>query len=161
MVSFMENFAELPEDCKSYSEFVRICNEVGSKLLPRKPPRDTNLAESPEVVAARRATLRSATSNVQAAQTQLRETCDKTTDNRICKTLQSFEVCTDLEHMKAWKLIRELSGKKSGVIFIQGEDRLNNTWRNHFSKLLSAENLLSNSTGVSISPVFNMNNNIS
>ncbi|CAH1244514.1 Hypp7329 [Branchiostoma lanceolatum] len=155
-----QNFAELPEDCKSYSEFVRICNEVGSKLLPRKPPRDANLTECPEVVAARRATLRSATSNVQAAQTKLRETYDKTTDNRICKTLQSFEVCTDLEHMKAWKLIRELSGKKSGVIFIQGEDRLN-TWKNHFSKLLSAENPLSNSTGVSISPVFNMNNNIS
>ncbi|KAI8507980.1 hypothetical protein Bbelb_142200 [Branchiostoma belcheri] len=151
---------QLPENQRSYSEFVRICNAVGSQLLPRKQPRDSDPVDSPEVSLARRATLRSSTNKVQAAQTQLKKSYDTATENRISKTLQAFETSSDLEHLKAWKLIRELAGKKSGVLFIQGDDRLN-TWKNHFSKLLSADNPQPNSSRVPITPVFNINHNIS
>ena len=39
--------------------------------------------------------------------------------------------------MKAWKLVRELSRKRSGVVFVQGEDR--RTPRSNFAKLLNSD----------------------
>ena len=55
--------------------------------------------------------------------------------------------------------MKELSGKISGLVFIQGDDRLN-AWKTHFSKLLSAD---IQDTGLSrpiISQVFATNQDI-
>eukprot|EP00058_Branchiostoma_floridae_P025263 XP_002610753.1 hypothetical protein BRAFLDRAFT_91539 [Branchiostoma floridae] len=153
-------YANLPDQQKSYSSFVEICNKVGSKRLPRKPPRDPDPVDTIQVSIARRATLRSSTKDVQTAQIQLKKTYDRCEEDRIIKTLQTFEASSAPEHLRAWKLVRELSGKRSGVIFIQGEDRLN-TWKNHFSKLLNNDVPQSSSTGVPITPVFDTNYNIS
>ena len=121
-----------------YTDFVKICNRVGKELLPPKPPRVADPVDDAQVAAARCATLRSSTRNVQAAQTKLKKTFDKCEDERIRQTLQTFESRAANDHLNAWKLVKELSGKKSGVVFIQGDDRLN-AWKTHFSKLLSAD----------------------
>jgi len=140
--------------------FVEICNKVGSKRLPRKPPRDPDPVDDIQVSIARRATLRSSTKDIQTAQTQLKKTYDRCEEDRIIKTLRTFEASSAPEHLRAWKLVRELPGKRSGVIFIQGEDRLN-AWKKHFSKLLNNDVPQSSSTGVSITPVFDTNFNSS
>jgi len=152
------SFSRLPEVQRTYSEFVRICNKVGKEKLPRKPPREPQPVDCPNVTADRRATLRSATKNLQAAQTQLKQSYDKWEDNRVLNTLRAFESGSTVDHVKAWKLVRELSGKRSGVTFIQGEDRLE-AWKNHFSKLLAPDTSQAG-VGPDITPVFDANHSI-
>ncbi|KAI8480349.1 hypothetical protein Bbelb_419420 [Branchiostoma belcheri] len=154
-----QTFTQLPDHLKTYSEFVKICNKVGKEKLPRRPPRDPQPEDSTQVTTARRATLRSSTRNLQAAQAHLKQSYDKWEDERVIKTLQAFESDSTIDHLKAWKLVRELSGKRSGVTFIQGEDRLN-AWKNHFSKLLSSDNPQPSSAS-EITQVYDINLDIS
>jgi hypothetical protein len=155
-----QTFEDLPEPQKNYTSFVKICNRIGIEKLPPKPPYEPAPVDNIQVSKARKATLRSSTKNLQAAQTQLKRTYDKCEDERISKTLLAFETKSLAEQKKAWKLVRELSGKKSGVIFIQGENRLD-TWKNHFSKLLSADVQQSNSSRPIIVPLFDTSPDIS
>lgn len=131
-------FSSLPESEKNYTRFVKVCNKIGNEMLPSKPSFDPVTVDNVEVTSARKATLRSNIGNLQAAQANQRKTFDKCEDERINNTLRSFETSPSCDHMKAWKLVRELSGKRSGVVYIQGEDRLN-TWKNHFAKLLNSD----------------------
>ena len=136
--SITDTFNALPDSNKTYSSFVKVCNKIGKELLPPKPPCSPATVDSVEVSIARKATLAATTINIQPAQTHQRKTFDKAEDDRINKTLLKFDSNSVSDQKKAWSLVRQLSGKKPGVIFIQGENRLE-TWKNHFKKLLNAE----------------------
>lgn len=66
-------YDNLPEADKDYSLFVSISINVATELLPAKPRSiPENSIDAADVVAARKATLRSATRNVQTSQINLR-----------------------------------------------------------------------------------------
>ena len=143
-------FESLPETQQTYTEFVSICNKIGSELLPKKSKPKTRTVDLPSVVEARKATLRSSVRNVQKAQTNLRKTFDAEEDTRINTILNKFENASTSEHKKAWNLVKELSGKKSkSPIFIEAENRLEE-WKNHFQKLLNAQKYLTSSPRSSV-----------
>ena len=138
----VSQFTHLPNTHQNYTTFVSIANKVGSNLLPkreRKPP--SNSIDAPDVVAARKATLRSSKSNIRIAQSNLRNTYDRVEDTRINNILHSFETSSSSAIKNAWDLVKKLSGKKSrSVVFIEGTDRLK-SWENHFKNLLNADSL--------------------
>ena len=135
-----ERFNNLSPDDQVYSNFVDIANDVGTKLLPKRPQRPTQTVDCEPVVTARKATLRASTQRIQSAQKNLRKTFDSYEDKRINNILRSFETPAAASVIKnAWDLVKTLSGKKSrSTIFIEGDDRLK-TWENHFKNLLNAE----------------------
>ena len=159
--SIEDNFSSLPESERNYTKFVEVCNRIGNEMLPSKPSRDPATVDNVEVSSARTATLRSKIGNLQAAQTKQRKTFDKCEDKRINNILGSFETSPAGDHMKAWKLVRELSGKRSGVVFVHGEDRLT-TWKNHFAKLLNSDAIQTDEINeVDITPLYELNFEIS
>ena len=135
-----ERFYSLPPPKQDYSSFVSVATSVGTELLPKRPPRPTKTVDIESVVAARKATLRASTQNIQSTQKNLRKTYDSYEDKRINNILRSFETPAAVSVIKnAWDLVKTLSGKKSrSTIFIEGDDRLK-TWENHFKNLLNAD----------------------
>ena len=73
---------------------------------------------------------------VQLHQNTQRQTYDHLEDARLYKTLSEFENKSWGNPKNAWNLIKELSGKKKSVTFIQGENHLK-IWKDHFQNLLS------------------------
>ena len=57
-----------------------IANDVGTKLLPKRPQKTTKTVDSEPVVTARKATLRASTQKIQSAQKNLRKTFDSYED---------------------------------------------------------------------------------
>ena len=105
----------------------------------------------------REETLRSTASDVQH-QSKQRATFDKLEDERINRTLAEFEDGGSSNPRMAWMLVKELSGKRKNVVYIQGEDRLA-TWKDHFQTLLSADH--PSDPNVHINPVFDIHTEIS
>jgi len=108
-------FEALPESQQTYALFVTICNDVEKEKLPNC----VNTVNTP-------------TQHVQHHQNVQRLTYDRLEDER------KFEKNNFGNPTVTWKLIKELSGKKKSVTFIQGDDRLN-IREKPFSKLLSVE----------------------
>ena len=135
-----ERFNSLSPSEQVYSTFVAVATDVGTKLLPKRPPRPTETVDIVPVVTARKATLRASTQKIQPTQKNLRKTYDCYEDKRINTILRSFETpAADSVIKNAWDLVKTLSGKKSrSTIFIEGDDRLK-TWENHFKNLLNAD----------------------
>ena len=141
-------FEALPENEWSYTNFLTVCNKIGSDLLPKRPKTSTRSINAPSVVEARKATLRSSVRNIQRTQTYLRNTFDAEEDSRINSVLRKFESTSSLEHKNAWNLVKELSGKKGkSPIFIEAEDRME-AWKDHFQKLLNADSTINNTDPV-------------
>ncbi|XP_066923743.1 uncharacterized protein [Clytia hemisphaerica] len=93
----VSQFTHLPNINQSYTTFVSIANKVGSNLLPkreRKPP--SNSIDAPDVVAARKATLRSSKSYIRTAQSNLRNTYDRVEDRRINIYDESLEISSGI-----------------------------------------------------------------
>ena len=119
-------FNKFSPDDQVYTNFVDIANDVGTKLLPKRPQRPTKTVDAEPVVTARKATLRASTQKIQSAQKNRRKTFDSYEDKRINNILRSFETPAAASVIKnAWDLVKTLSGKKSqSTIFIEGDDRL-------------------------------------
>ena len=86
-----ELFNSLSPSEQVYSTFVAVATDVGTKLLPNRPPRPTETVDIEPVVAARKATLRASTQKIQPTQKNLRKTYDCYEDKRINNILRSFE----------------------------------------------------------------------
>jgi len=100
-------FKNIPLTERDYSSFVAISTKTGIELLPPRPPRPTKTVDIDPVVAARKATLRASTRNIQATQTHLRKTFDRYEDMRITSILRSIENPADATVIKnAWDLVK-------------------------------------------------------
>ncbi|XP_038055810.1 uncharacterized protein LOC119727814 [Patiria miniata] len=83
---------------------------------------------------------------------------DEQEDLRVNNILSAFDEWESINSIQnAWKLVKQLSGKRPNTVFIQGDDRLA-SWKSHFEKLLSSDN--ASNDPVSIDPVFDPNPNI-
>ena len=72
--------------------------------------------------------------------------------------LRAFDSCESTNALhNAWKLVKQLSGKKSKTIFIQGEDRLD-AWKTYFKQLLSSDN--TRTSNHPVDPIYETNPNI-
>ena len=138
--SVSTQFESISHDQQTYTEFISICNKIGSDLLPKKSNPPTKTLDAQQVVEARKATLRCSVQNLQKYQINLRGIFDDTEDKRINTVLSKFETSVNSsEHKNAWNLVKELSGKKSkSPIFIEADNRLE-AWKNHFHNLLNAD----------------------
>ena len=92
------------------------------------------------------------------AQTTLRNTYDKTQEKHYHDILRAFDSweSTNALH-NAWKLVKQLSVKKSKTIFIQGEGRLD-AWKTYFKQLLSSDN--TRTSNHPVDPIYETNPNI-
>ena len=136
--SISSRFNALPIAKQSYSSFVTICNEVGREKLPSRPKRTSPIIDHNDMKSARADTLRAPTLFVQRQQNIQRQTYDRLEDDKLNQTLSEFEKGNQNNTKEAWSLIKELSGKKKSITFIQGEDRLK-IWKDHFKNLLSVD----------------------
>ena len=128
-------FTALPPDEQTYTSFVKIANNTGSNHLPKRPKLVDASCNNIEVNLVRLAAIQASASNIQSAQNNLRRIFDSH------ETLSFFETpASSIAIRNAWSLVKELSGKKnSKTINIEGDDRLE-LWKNHFQKLLTADN---------------------
>ena len=129
--------------------FVKVCVK---SLLPSQTKWSPSIASSAPVNDARAKVLTSTPANLPAAQSNLRSVYDEQEDVRINvrinNILSAFDKCESSNSLQnAWKLVKQLSGKRSNTIFIQGEDRLA-TWKSHFEKLLNSDNTSNNPTSI-------------
>ena len=114
----VEKFNTLPVTERTYASFVSTCNIIGKKYLPKRPPRTTSTIDSSPMKIAREETLIETTSTVQHHQSKQRLTFDKLEEDRINSTLAKFEDPTG-NPKTAWKIIKELTGKKKNIVYIQ------------------------------------------
>ncbi|KAJ8346794.1 hypothetical protein SKAU_G00281950 [Synaphobranchus kaupii] len=145
-------------DVQSYGNFVDTCVKIGKSLLPSQIKQPPNLVCTSPVNLARTNMLESATDDLPAAQSNLRTVYDEQEDTRVNNILSTFDKCefTSALHY-AWKLVKQLSGKRSNTVFIQGEDRLA-SWKSHFENLLNSDN--NTNVPVTIDPIFETHSNI-
>ena len=137
--SITSRFEDLPVNEQSYKTFLKICNDVGREKLPKRPKRaSTPTVDHQDLIPVRANTINARLHNINHQQNVLRQTYDRLEDERLNKTLSEFEKGKHGNPKDAWTLIKELSGKKKSVTFIQGENRLN-TWKEHFQNLLTVD----------------------
>ena len=124
---------------QTYSTFSAIATAVGKRMLPPKQHCPPKSVDNISLISKRKATVQTKITNIQSAQSRLREAFNTLETERINKTLKKFESSNTASDVKsAWKLVKELSGKTKNVVYIQGEDSLGQ-WKNHFKDLLNAE----------------------
>ena len=113
----------------SYKDYVDICNKAGSAILPPRVAFKTSVRHTNEVNAARKVVIGAQPETVSTAQTTLRNTYGETQGKHYHDILRAFDSCESTNALhNAWKLVKQLSGRKSKTIFIQGEDRLD-AWK--------------------------------
>ena len=141
----------------SYKD-VDICNKAGSAILPPRVAFKTSVRHTNEVNAARKVVIGAQPETVSTAQTTLRNTYDETQGKHYHDILRAFDSCESTNDLhNAWKLVKQLSGKKSKTIFIQGEDRLD-AWKTYFKQLLSSDN--TRTSNHPVDPIYKTNPNI-
>ena len=151
-------WSSLCPDDQSYGSLVKVCESVGKSLLPSQTKRPPSIASSTPVNVARTKVLTSLPTNLPAAQSNLRSVYDEQEDLRVNNILSAFDEWEPTNSIQnAWKLVKQLSGKRPNTVFIQGDDRLA-SWKSHFEKLLNSDN--ASNVPVSIDPVFEPNPNI-
>uniref|UniRef100_A0A7M5UVA7 Endonuclease/exonuclease/phosphatase domain-containing protein n=1 Tax=Clytia hemisphaerica TaxID=252671 RepID=A0A7M5UVA7_9CNID len=136
--SINENLSVNWENCtdKSYKSFTVQCINTAKTVLPNK---ERNVSIEPESVAkARTEVLNAPLEDVSSKQQHLKATHYQEEETRINIILDEFDKSKSTNSSKnAWKLVKELSGKKKpSTCFISGDDRLK-TWKDHFQKLLN------------------------
>ena len=111
-----------------------------------------------EVKAARKVVISAQPETVSTTQTTRRNTYNETQEKRYDDILGAFNSCESSNAFhNAWKLVQQLSGKKSKTIFVQGEDRLD-AWKTHFKQLLSSDN--TRTSNHPVDPIYETNPNI-
>ena len=132
-------YNDLIEEEQSYTNFVRICNDAGKEVLPKKPAAD-KLENTAPVTVARNEVLKSKVKDLTKKQKNLKETYNQIEEERIESVIRKFGFNHYVDLREAWNLVKELSGKRSkSPIFIEADDRLE-AWKVHFQKLLNADN---------------------
>ena len=98
----------------SYKDYVDICNKAGSVILPPRVAFKTSVRHTNEVNAARKVVISTQPETVSTAQTTLRNTYDETQEKHYHDILRAFDRCESTNALhNAWKLVKQLSGKKS------------------------------------------------
>ena len=129
-------FNALPDPSKNYSEFLKISNQEGLSLLPKKK-NTAPVSEEDVLEKCRKESITAPIQSIQAKQQTVKTTHDNLEEKRINDTLKLFESKSSTDSRNAWNLVKELSGKKStSQNFISGEDRLK-IWKDHFKNLLN------------------------
>ena len=128
-------------------------------LLPEKER--TVSVEPQNVTKARSDVLNAPLENISSKQQHLKATHYQEEESRINAILDKFDKSESTNSSKnAWKLVKELSGKKKpSTCFISGDNRLE-TWKNHFEKLLNNVTTDENEL-FDPQPIFELNHNIS
>ncbi|MEM7375782.1 MAG: endonuclease/exonuclease/phosphatase family protein, partial [Bacteroidota bacterium] len=126
------------ENCtdKSYKSFTAQCMIAAKTFVPVKGK--NNSQEPLSITTARSDVLMASLTDLSAKQQNLKTTHTQEEETRINNILNQFDRSESTNSSKnAWKLIKELSGKKKPTTcFISGNNRLQ-TWKDHFQKLLN------------------------
>ena len=143
--SIINKYKELPVESQNYSEFLRLSNQEGLKLLPKRNKKPS-LSDDDTLTNHRKESINAPINDIQTKQRVLHSALDEFEEKRINDTLKLFESKSANDSRNAWNLVKELSGKKSSSQnFMTGEDRLD-IWKNHFQKLLNnVPNVVDNS----------------
>jgi len=117
---------------KLYDSLVKIA--IGKTNLPNR--RHQAISEPLSIVRARLDVLfASILNDLQSTQNNIKSTYNNEEDKKIISILDHFD--NSSSPVNAWRLIKELYGKKkSSNCFIAGDDRLS-IWKNHFQSLLN------------------------
>ena len=149
------------ENCtdKSYKSFTAQCMIAVKTFVP---VRGKNISQEPQsITTARSVVLRASLADISNKQQNLKTAHTQEEETRINNILNQFDKAESTNSSKnAWKLVKELSGKKKpATCFISGNDRLQ-TWKDHFQKLLN--NVTTDeSEEFEPQPIFQVNENIS
>ena len=125
----------------SYKVYVEICNKAGSATLPPRVAFKTSVCHTNEVNAVRKVVISAQPEKVSTAQTTLRQTYDETQEKHYYDILRAFDSCESTNALhNAWKLVKQLSGKKPKTIFTEGGAGCLDAWKTYFKQLLSSDN---------------------
>ena len=134
--SILNKFNSLPNNSQNYTEFLKVADQEGLKLLPERTKR-TSSSDNDYIINLRKESVSAPVPDIQTKQRDLHSALVHLDEKNINETLKLFESKSSSDSRNAWNLVKELSGKKSSSQnFIAGEDRLN-IWKNHFKKLLN------------------------
>ena len=154
---------------ESYEKFIQASNEATKLLIPKKvKSKQKNISMDLRITEARKRTNKSIKTFVDNPSDENRDkmNVDKKQLNQIydkVKEEQFEKVINDLdEHSKnarpkqCWKLINQLSGRKSikqGIIKANNKQDRINKWYNHFQSLLGKEPIVNGQPEEEIQPV--------
>ena len=117
----------------------------------------TSVRHTSEVNAAHQVIISAQPETVSTVQTTLCTVYDEMQEKRYHDILGALNSCESTSALHVWKLVKQLPGKKSKTIFIQGEDRLD-AWKTHFKQLLSSDN--TSTSNHRVDPIYKTNPNI-
>ncbi|XP_066922050.1 uncharacterized protein [Clytia hemisphaerica] len=145
---------------KDYKHFSEICMAACMNHLPVK--KKTKDSEPISITNARRQVLQSKITDLQRNQTNLKNVYVREEDIRITHILNQANKSESTDGLRnAWKLVKELSGKKKAPSVSIKSNNPKKSWKDHFETLLN--NIPENVNGeanVEIDPVFQLNEEI-
>ena len=125
-------------DCptKDYSNFVEISMSSCKKHIPIK--RNRKEIEPLAISQARNNVLQSHVQDLQRNQLNLRRVYIQEEEKRITRILDQINKSDATDSLKnAWKLVKEIGGKKKATSVSIKSDDPKKTWKDHFEKLLN------------------------